>query len=67
MTIGERIKSQRMALGLTQKEFSKSLGVGRKVIGKWESGVVGAIPLSQIQLMAVLFKVNASYLIEDEE
>lgn len=38
MTIGERIKLKREALGLTQRELSEKLYVKRETVNQWESG-----------------------------
>lgn len=37
-TLGPRIKSQRIALGLTQEELASKLDVARATIASWESG-----------------------------
>ena len=65
MTIGEKIKSQRKALGLTQTELGAKLGVQKNAVSKWECGRVDDIPSSKIKAMAQLFGVQPSFLIED--
>ncbi|MCX5885487.1 MAG: helix-turn-helix transcriptional regulator [Proteobacteria bacterium] len=35
-TLGEKIKSYRWSLGLTQKELAKRLGIDPTTLGKWE-------------------------------
>ena len=66
MTVGEVIKSRRIALGLSQVELGERLGVGKGKIEKWECGDVEDIPLSKLQTMATLFRIKPSELIEDE-
>ncbi len=66
MSVGELIKSQRIAYGLTQAELGDRLGVGKRRIEKWESGYVADIPLSKVQTMAKLFGITTSWLINDE-
>lgn len=40
----EEIKSEREALGLTQKHFAELLGFNIRTIQKWESGEIVEIP-----------------------
>ena len=65
MTVGEKIKAQRKALGLTQTELGEKLGVQKNAVSKWECGRVDDIPGSKIKAMAALFGVAPSYLIDD--
>lgn len=37
MTLGQRIRSKREALGLSQEQVAEKLGVSRQAVGKWES------------------------------
>lgn len=66
MTVGEKIKAERKALGLTQTELGEKLGVRKNAVSKWECGRVDDIPGSKIKAMAALFGVTPSYLIDDE-
>lgn len=66
MTVGEKIKAERKALGLTQTELGEKLGVRKNAVSKWECGRVDDIPGSKIKAMAALFGVSPSYLIDDE-
>nr|DAY89362.1 MAG TPA: helix-turn-helix domain protein [Caudoviricetes sp.] len=38
MTLGRKIKNQRLNKGLTQTEYGKKFGVGKSNISKWEKG-----------------------------
>lgn len=67
MTIGDKIKAHRKALGLTQTELGEKLGVKTNAVSKWECGRVEDIPTSKIKAMAALFDVPPSYLIDNEE
>ena len=67
MTVGEKIKTLRKQLGLTQTELGEKLGVQKNAVSKWETGRVDDIPGSKIRAMAALFGVSPSYLIDDEE
>ena len=66
MTVGEKIRAERKALGLTQTKLGERLGVRKNAVSKWECGRVDDIPGSKIKAMAALFRVPPSYLIDDE-
>lgn len=63
--IGDRIRSCRLQLELTQTQLGSLLGVKKNAVSKWECGHVIDIPLSKIRAMAVLFHVPVSYLADD--
>ncbi len=65
MTIGDKIRLHRKALGLTQTELGDRLGVKTNAVSKWECGRVEDIPTSKIKAMAALFDVRPSYLIDE--
>lgn len=67
MELGEEIRKQRLERGLTQAELGQKLGVGRRVISKWEHGHVSDISVSKIRSMANLFGVTPCCLIEEEK
>lgn len=66
MTVGEKIKTLRKSIGLTQTELGKKVGVQKNAVSKWECGRVEDIPTSTIKQLAILFDVPASYLIDDD-
>lgn len=66
MTVGEKIRAERKALGLTQTELGEKLGVQKNAVSKWECGRVDDIPSSKIRAMASIFGVTPSYLIDGE-
>lgn len=66
MTTGEKIRTLRKSLKLTQTELGKKLGVQTNAVSKWECGRVYDIPTSKIKAMAQLFDVPASYLLDDD-
>lgn len=37
MTLGQRIRARREALGLSQEQVAEKMGVSRQAVGKWES------------------------------
>lgn len=67
MTIGDKIRLHRKALGLTQTELGEKLGVKTNAVSKWECGRVDDIPTSKIKAMAKLFDVQPSYLIDEKQ
>lgn len=66
MTIGDKIRLHRKALGMNQTELGLRLGVQTNAVSKWECGRVEDIPMSKVRSMALLFGVKISYLIDDE-
>ena len=67
MTIGDKIRLHRKALGLTQTELGEKLGGKTNAVSKWECGRVDDIPTSKIKAMAKLFDVQPSYLIDEKQ
>ena len=67
MTIGDKIRLHRKALGLTQTELGEKLGGKTNAVSKWEGGRVDDIPTSKIKAMAKLFDVQPSYLIDEKQ
>ena len=65
MKLGDKIKSHRKALGLSQEEFGAKLGVKKNAVSKWECGRVIEIPTSKLKAMADMFGVKPSYLLDD--
>lgn len=66
MSVGDKIKSLRKTMGLTQTELGERVGVKKNAVSKWECGRVEDIPTSTIKALANLFDVPPSYLIDDE-
>jgi transcriptional regulator with XRE-family HTH domain len=58
MTIGERIREARTALGLTQHDLAKWIGVTKQTIFKYETGVITNIPLDKLELMAQYLRID---------
>lgn len=67
MTIGEKIKSARIANGLTQEELAIALNTTKQTIYKYETGIVTNIPSDKIELLAAKLKVTEMYLMGWEE
>lgn len=67
MTTGDKIKLLRKSKGMTQSELGERLGVKKNAVSKWECGRVEDIPAGKLKMMAEIFEVPTSYLIDDEE
>lgn len=66
LTLAEKIRTHRLALGLTQTQLGQRLGVKTNAVSKWECGRVTDIPMSKIRALAALFDVSVSYLVDDK-
>lgn len=64
MTMGEKIKSLRKKIGLTQEELGKRMTpqVNRAAVNKWETGQVENIKRSYIEQLSELFNISPSEL-----
>ena len=70
MTIGERIKFQRQALGLTVDEVADLLGKNRATIYRYESNDIENLPLSILEPLAKVLRTTPTYLMgwtDDEQ
>lgn len=66
MTIGDKIRTLRKEKGLNQTELGERLGVKTNAVSKWECGRVEDIPMSKVKMMAWLFDVPISFLIDED-
>lgn len=62
VTIGERIKVQRMSKNITQEDLAKKIGVTKQAIYKYENGIVTNIPLDRLEQIASALSVSSAYL-----
>ena len=62
MTLGERIRSARINMGMTTEELGKAIGVERSAITKYEKGRVTNIPPERIEALAAALGVTPGYL-----
>ena len=67
MTIGEKIKRERLKKNLTQEYVANYIGTKKQAVYKYENSVVTNIPTDKIELLADLFGVSPSYLMGWEE
>jgi transcriptional regulator with XRE-family HTH domain len=66
LTFGSRLKKVRRALGLDQKAFGMTIGVGgRDTISRWERGL-GFPPADILIVMRQKYRINIDWLISGE-
>lgn len=67
MTTGQKIRSARIAKGLTQQELGDIVGVQKSAIAKYECGRVVNIKKSTLQKIASALNMRPSELIFEEK
>lgn len=67
MEKGDRIRSRREALGMTQTELADALSTTKQNIYKYENGIISNIPSDKIEAMAEILKTTPAYLMGWEE
>lgn len=67
MTIGEKIKTLRIALDFTQEELAASAGTTKQTIHKYETGIISNIPASKIKAMSDKLQTTPAYLMGWED
>lgn len=67
MSMQEKIKERRKALGYTQEELAEKLGLQKSAIAKYESGRVENIKRSMIKRMAAVLECSTTYLLDFED
>lgn len=67
MTIGKRIKRQRIKLGLTADEVGRALGKNRATIYRYESSYIEKLPTTVLEPLAKVLKTTPAYLMGWED
>ena len=67
MKTGEKIRELRKALGLTQEELGRMIGVQKAAINKYETGVVVNLKRPKMIALAKALHVSPLDLFDDEE
>jgi SOS-response transcriptional repressor LexA len=62
-TIGDRIKTERKAKGLTQEELGKRVGVGKSSVCQWESGLTKNLIGHNLTRVASALGVTENWLV----
>jgi transcriptional regulator with XRE-family HTH domain len=64
MKFGEKIKSIRTNMGLTQEKFSRKIGVSQQTLSDWERG--RSLPsFATLSLLSVKLEVNINFFKEE--
>jgi transcriptional regulator with XRE-family HTH domain len=67
MSVGEKIKTARIAKGMTQEELGKILGVQKSAIAKYENGRIVNIKRSTLKKISDVLGIRPSELIFEEK
>lgn len=67
MTIGKRIRYERLKRGLSQEELAKALSTTKQAIYKYENEIVTNIPMDKISKLAEIFNTTPAYIMGWEE
>lgn len=62
MTIGERIRERRSALGISQTQLADKISVSKQTLYKYETGVVTNIPSDKIEKIAEVLNTTPGFL-----
>lgn len=66
MNIGDKIRSARLAKGMTQEELGELLGVQKSAVAKYENGRIVNIKRSTLKKISDILGVRPSELIYDK-
>ena len=67
MTVGKRIRAERIKRSLSQEEVASALSTTKQAIYKYENDIVTNIPMDKIEKLSLMFGVAPSYLMGWEE
>lgn len=67
ITIGDRIKQKRKALGLTLEELAKRVKTSKQTIHRYENNIITNIPSDKIELLAKALNCSPGFLMGWEE
>lgn len=60
------IKSRRLALGLTQLDVAKAVGVSEGTISRWESGNIANVGSTRLESLSKVLKINPAELVLED-
>lgn len=66
MKLNEKIKSNRIRLGLTQEELANKINVTRQIISKYELGT-NVPDVFTLKLLANIFNLSVDELLDDND
>lgn len=64
MSIGEKLKNQRLSLGMTLEEVGQAVGVGKSTVRKWENGMIKDMGRDKIAALSAVLRINPVELID---
>lgn len=67
MTKGQRIKSKREELNISQTDFAKKINVSKQTLYKYENDIVTNIPSDKLEKIASVLGVDPAYLMGWED
>ena len=67
MPFGEKFRTEREKLGLTQQEVADSLGINRRMITRYENGISFPRTKDAYKKIADFFKIDVNYLLTEDE
>lgn len=67
MSIGQNIKRQRKALGLTLDELAKRMGMSKQTLSKYENDLIVSIPIERIEALSEVLDISPGLLMGWEE
>lgn len=67
MTIGDRIKSKRESLGITQTALADLIGTTKQNLYKYENGIISNIPSDKVEALASALHTTPAYLMGWED
>lgn len=62
MKVGEMLKELRTNKNLSLDDVSKQLGIARQTLYKYEAGIITNIPLTRIEELAKIYRVEPGYI-----
>ena len=62
MTIGDRIKTRRIELNISQTELAAKIGIRKQTMHKYESNIITNIPSDKIEKIAQVLDTSPAYL-----
>jgi transcriptional regulator with XRE-family HTH domain len=65
-TIGDRIRTLRVARNLTQEQLAKACGVTKSAVSQWEDGSTKNVKLQTFMMLLDALSTDANYLIFGE-
>lgn len=67
VSIGDRIKQRREALGISVDDVAKKLGKHRATVYRYESNEIGTLPTDVLEPLAVVLKTTPAHLMGWDE